>query len=123
MCDSLYRGTQKTLVGGYNGGVKGLVSRANNAEKVGGICKTENLTAKKEIPAKIIEGREILVHMAKTLKDSLAEMSHSERYDARREHLKVMSRTRLPWDYMDKFAGKHFLYESINGEDNPSLGP
>ena len=95
------RGTQKTLVSGFNGGTKGLVSRSTNSEKIGGICKSENLTEKKEIPAKIVEGREIMVHMTRSLKDATAGLSHSERCDARREQ------TRLPRDYMAKFTGKY----------------
>ena len=77
------RGTHRTLVGGYNGGVKGLVSRAVNSEKIGGVCKTENLTAKKIMEPKTVEGREILVHMKKNLRDASAGMTPGQRYDAR----------------------------------------
>ena len=77
------RGTHRTLVGGYNGGVKGLVSKAVNNEKIGGVCKTENLTAKKKMEPKTVEGREILVHMQKNLRDASEGMTHSQRYDAR----------------------------------------
>ena len=77
------RGTHRTLVGGYNGGTKGLVSKAVNNEKIGGVCKTENLTAKKVMEPKTVEGREVLVHMMKILREASAGMSHSERYDAR----------------------------------------
>ena len=101
------RGTQKTLVSGFNGGTKGLVSRSTNSEKIGGICESENLTEKKEIPAKIVEAREIMVHMTRSLKDTTAGLSHLKRYDARREHLKALSKTRLPRDYMAKFTGKY----------------
>ena len=59
------RGTQKTLVGGYNGGTKGLVTKSVNGEKLGGVIKTENLTSKKVIQPKVVEGREILIHMKK----------------------------------------------------------
>ena len=77
------RATQKTLVGGYNGGTKGLVSRAVNGEKVGGVCKTENLTTKKVMQPKVVEGREILIHMKKNLREASNNLTHSERYDAR----------------------------------------
>lgn len=77
------KGTHKTLVGGYNGGTKGLVSKAVNSEKVGGVCKTENLTAKKIMHPKTVEGREILVHMMRNLREASAGMTQSERYDAR----------------------------------------
>ena len=54
---------------------------------------------------KIVEGREIIIHMRKNLKDATAQMTHSERYDARRDHLKAMAKMRLPRDYMAKFTG------------------
>ena len=79
----IIRGTHNTLVGGYNGGTKGLVSKSVNNEKIGGVCKTENLTSKKVMQPKTVEGREILVHMLKNLRDASGGMSHSERYDAR----------------------------------------
>ena len=79
------RGTHKTLVGGYNGGTKGLVSRATNSEKLGGVCKTENLTQKKKWEEKTVEGREIVVHMNRNLREATSGMSQSERYDARLE--------------------------------------
>ena len=77
------RGTHKTLVGGYNGGTKGLVSKSVNTEKLGGVCKTKNLFSKKIMHTKTIEGREIMVHMMKNLRESTAGMSHSEQYDER----------------------------------------
>ena len=111
------KGTHNTLVGGYNGGTKGLVSRSVNNEKIGGVCKTENLTAKKVIEPKIVEGREILVHMKKNLRDASAGMSHSDRYDARRVHLQALAKMRLPRDYMAEMTGKHFTFSSINDEE------
>ena len=80
---NIFRGTHKTLVGGYNGGTKGLVSRTGNSEKIGGVCKTENLTSKKVLAPKLVEGREIMVHMMNSLRDAQSGLSHSERYDAR----------------------------------------
>ena len=77
------RGTHKTLTSGYNGGTKGLVSRAVNSEKVGGVCKTENLTSTKVIQPKLVEGREILIHMKKNIREPQSSMTHSERYDTR----------------------------------------
>ena len=79
----IFRGTHKILVGGYNGGTKGLVSRTGNSEKIGGVCKTENLTSKKVLAPKLVEGREIMVHMMNSLRDAQSGLSHSERYDAR----------------------------------------
>ena len=70
-------------MGGYNGGTKGLVSKAVNSEKIGGVCKTENLTTKKSLAPKTVEGREIMIHMMKNLRDASSGMSHSERYDSR----------------------------------------
>ena len=114
------KATQKTLVGGYNGGTKGLVSRNTNCEKLGGVVKTENLTCKKVILPKVVEGREIIIHMKKNMRDAFSSMSHSDRYDARynqlfhiwynmllyrRKHLQAMSQVRLPRDYIAKFTG------------------
>ena len=92
-------------MGGYGGGTKGLFSRASNGEMLGRVCKTENLTKKKAMLPKIVEGREIIVHMRKNLKDATAEMTHSEQYDVRQEHFKAMAKMRLPRDYMAKFTG------------------
>lgn len=78
-----FRGTHKTLVGGFNGGTKGLVTKTVNSEKLGGVCKTENLTSKKVMHPKTVEGREIIVHMKKNLRDATLGKSHSERYDER----------------------------------------
>ena len=77
------RGTHRTLVGGYNGGTKGLVSKAVNNEKIGGVCKTENLTAHKVMEPKTVEGREILINLNKSQREASAGMSHSQRYDAK----------------------------------------
>ena len=107
------------MVGGYGAGTKGLVSKSTNNEKVGGVCKTENLTMKKVMKPKIVEGREILIHMMKNLREASANMSHSERYDARRVHLKAMSKMTLPRDYMAVFTGKHFTFASVNEEEVP----
>ena len=115
------KGTHNTLVSGYNGGTKGLVSKSTNNEKVGGVCKTENLTANKIIQPKIVEGREILVHMMKKMKDATANMTQSERYDARRVHLKAMSKMTLPRNYMAAFTGKHFTFDSVNDEEVPFI--
>ena len=60
------------------------MSKVVNNEKIGGVCKTEDLTAKKKMEPKTVEGREILVHMQKNLRDASAGMTHSQRYDARR---------------------------------------
>ena len=100
------KGTHKTLVGGYNGGTKGLVSKSVNSEKIGGVCKTENLTNKKVMQPNTVEGREIIIHMKKNMRDASANMTHSERYDARRNHLKAMAKMRLPRNYMAAFTGK-----------------
>ena len=102
------------MVGGYNGGTKGLVSKSVNSEKIGGICKTENLCSKKVIQPKVVEGREILVHMKKNLRDASAGMTHSQRYDARQVHLRALAKMRLPRDYMAEFTGKHFTYSSVS---------
>ena len=109
------KGTHNTLVGGYNGGTKGLVSKTTNSEKVGGVCKTENLTSKKVMKPKIIEGREILVHMKKSKADTT--MSHGDRYDARRKHLKALAKMSLPRDYIAAFTGKHFTFDSVNTDE------
>ena len=77
------RGTHKLLVGGYNGGTKGLVSKATNSEKLGGVCKTENLGLNKVSEEKTVEGREIVVHMMRNLREATSGMSQSERYDVR----------------------------------------
>ena len=77
------RGTHKTFVGAYGGGTKGLVTRSTNSEKIGGVCKTENLTKKKKWEQKTGEGREIVVHMKRNLSEASSGMSQSERYDAR----------------------------------------
>ena len=79
----MHRGTHKTLVGGYNGGTKGLVTKAVNSEKLGGVCKTENLTNKKVMHPKTVEGREIIVHMKKNMREATSGLSQSQRYDAR----------------------------------------
>ena len=110
------RGTHNTYVGGYGAGTRGLVTKSTNNEKVGGVCKTENLTTKKVMNPKIVEGREIIIHMMKNMREASAKMTHSERYDARRIHLKAMSQMTLPRDYMAAFTGKHFTYESVNEE-------
>ena len=99
------RGTHKTLVGGYNGGTKGLVSRGTNSEKLGGVCKTENLAPNKVWEEKTVEGREILVHMMKNQREATPRMSQSDFYDARRAHLKALARMKLPRDYMALFTG------------------
>ena len=77
------RGTHKTLVGAYNGGTKGLVSRAVNHEKIGGVVKTENLTSSKSIQPKIVEGRELICHMFKNPNDITLAMNMPQRYDLR----------------------------------------
>ena len=59
------------------------MSRAVNGEKLGGVCKTENLTANKVMHPKTVEGREIIIHMMKNLREATAGMTQSERYDAR----------------------------------------
>ena len=104
-------------MGGYNGGTKGLVSKTVNSEKIGGVCKTENLTSKKVIHPKVVEGREILVHMKKNLRDASAGMSHLERYDARQVHLRALAQMKLPRDYMAEFTGKHFTYNSVGDRE------
>ena len=113
----IFRGTHKTLVSGYSAGTKGLVSRTSNHEKIGGGCKTENLSPNKVIHPKIVEGREILVHMMMNLREASSNMSQSERYDARRLHLKEMASMNLPRDYMAQFMGKHFTFETVNDEE------
>ena len=74
--------SHKLLVGGYNGGTKGLVSKATNSEKIG-VCKTENLGPNKVWKEKTVEGREIVVHMMRNLREATSGMSQSERYDVR----------------------------------------
>ena len=76
-----FRGTHKTYVGAFNGATKGLVRNAVNLEKIGGICKTENLDAKKVIHPKIVHGREIMVHMFKNQDDVTLKLSKLERYE------------------------------------------
>jgi hypothetical protein len=62
---------------------KGLVTKSVNGEKLEGVIKTENLTSKKVIQPKVVEGREILIHMKKIMRDATSTLTHSERYDAR----------------------------------------
>ena len=50
---------------------------------MGGVFKTENLTTKKVMQPKVVEGREILIHMKKNLREASNNLTHSERYDAR----------------------------------------
>ena len=83
MMQRVPEGHIRHLLGDTMGGTKGLVSKAVNKEKIGGVCKTENLTAKKVMEPKTVEGREVMVHMKKDLREASAGMSLSERYDAR----------------------------------------
>jgi hypothetical protein len=69
------------------------------------------------IHPKVVEGREILVHMKKNLRDASAGMSHSERYDARQVHLRALAQMKLPRDYMAEFTGKHFTYNSVGDRE------
>ena len=90
------------------------MTKTVNSEKLGGVCKTENLTSKKVMQPKTVEGREIIVHMKKNLRDASAGMTHSERYDARQVHLRALAKMRLPRDYMAEFTWKHFTYSSVS---------
>ena len=59
------------------------MSRGTNSEKLGGVCKTENLAPDTVWEETSVEGREILVHMMENQREATPRMSQSDFYDAK----------------------------------------
>lgn len=59
------------------------MSRGTNSEKLGGVCKTENLAPNTVWEEKSVEGHEILVHMMENQREATPRMSQSDLNDAK----------------------------------------
>ena len=55
--------------------------------------------------------------MTMKLKDQMKEKSSTDLYDMRMKHLRAMSNSRLPKDFMAEFTGNHFLHDGYDHDE------